>query len=137
VLQVVSATYSTVASSSSTTYADTGLSLAITPSSATSKVLCLVVQAGCAKDNGNSENALKLRLVRASTTIYEPMNRGFWTGIDNSIRQFTVTMNYLDSPATTSATTYKTQFANFNASAEVRVQVDSMPSSIVLLEIGA
>jgi len=137
VLQVVSGTYSTVASSSSTTYADTGLSLSITPTSSSSKVLCLVVQAGCSKDNGNSENALKLRLMRDSTSVYEPMNRGYWTGGDGNLRQFTVTMNYLDSPATTSAVTYKTQFANYTGAASVRVQVDSMPSSIILLEIGA
>jgi hypothetical protein len=137
VLQVVSATYSTVATSSSTTYADTGLSLAITPSSASSKILCLIVQAGCSKDNGDASNALKLQLVRGATSIYEPMNRGFNTGVDGNIRQFTVTINYLDSPATTSATTYKTQFANFIGASSMRVQVDSMPSSIVLLEIGA
>ena len=42
ILQVVNATYSTQTTSSSSTYADTGLSASITPSSSSSKVLVIV-----------------------------------------------------------------------------------------------
>jgi hypothetical protein len=42
---------------------------------------------------------------------------------------------YLDSPATTSSTTYKTQFANGDAGADVQVQTNSSMSSIILIEI--
>jgi hypothetical protein len=45
---------------------------------------------------------------------------------------------YLDSPATTSATTYKTQFSNFSNSAEVGVQIGAVAqSTITLIEISA
>jgi hypothetical protein len=42
VLQVVNATYSTDTTNGTTTYADTGLTATITPTSATSKILVLV-----------------------------------------------------------------------------------------------
>jgi hypothetical protein len=45
--------------------------------------------------------------------------------------------SYLDNPATTSATTYKTQFANMVNTSGVTVQAESSTSSIILLEIGA
>jgi hypothetical protein len=44
---------------------------------------------------------------------------------------------YLDSPNTTSATTYKTQFKNDVAAAAVGVQTGSATSTITLMEIGA
>jgi hypothetical protein len=43
--------------------------------------------------------------------------------------------SYLDSPATTSATTYKTQLRNEVGT--VVAQIDSQMSTILLLEIGA
>ena len=48
-------------------------------------------------------------------------------------------MTYLDSPATTSATTYKTQIAvaNTASSGYMRAQGDSVVSTITLMEIGA
>ena len=46
--------------------------------------------------------------------------------------------SYLDSPATTSAITYKTQFANQVNAASVKCQPDSVgPSYITLMEIAA
>jgi hypothetical protein len=48
------------------------------------------------------------------------------------------TYNYLDSPATTSAVTYKTQFANgLVASGNVYTQFVSGKSTITLMEISA
>ena len=46
-------------------------------------------------------------------------------------------INYVDSPATTSSTTYTLNFANGANSASVSVQLGGNESSIVLLEIGA
>ena len=60
VVQVVNATYNTQASSTSTSYADTGLTASITPSSASNKVLVLFSQAGCHKAGGNTHGRLKL-----------------------------------------------------------------------------
>jgi hypothetical protein len=57
---------------------------------------------------------------------------------DTNIRQQgAVSASYLDSPATTSAVIYKTQFACDQAQAAVGVQTNSSNSSIILMEIGA
>jgi hypothetical protein len=54
-----------------------------------------------------------------------------------SMRSLTFPMNIVDSPATTSSLTYKTQFRNMVSGSTVTVQSDGLPSTIVLLEIGA
>ena len=48
-----------------------------------------------------------------------------------------ISATYLDSPSTTSATTYKTQFNSPSAPNTVRVNYLSMYSTITLMEIGA
>jgi hypothetical protein len=136
VIQVVNATTSTVTSSSSATYADTGLTATITPTSATSKILVLVDQNGVGK-NASSTIGVDIRLQRSGSTI---VNMNFYaaytgTAIQNNVGS--VSTNYLDSPATTSAVTYKTQFANPGATSLVFVQNSGETSTITLLEIAA
>ena len=51
---------------------------------------------------------------------------------------FASNFNYLDSPATTSATTYSTYFANANSGGgSVIVQSENTPATIILMEIAA
>jgi len=137
VLQVVSANTTTQTANSTTTMADTTLTATITPSLATSKVLVLVSQNGILRSVNNSGNAVFIDLLRGGTVISQVMSTGLYTDTTLLLAGFSASANYLDSPATTSATTYKTQFRNRVASAEVRVQQASDMSSIVLLEIGA
>ena len=134
VLQVVQGTYSTETANGTNVYADTGLTANITPSSSSSKVLVLVSQGGCGKSAGNSNNQLLLNLVRSGTQIYE--NYNFYTG-SAVVDRNEVSIMYLDSPATTSSRTYKTQFRNGANAADVYVQLAGSNSSIILLEIGA
>jgi len=139
VLQVVQGTTTTSVTNSTTTYANTTLTATITPSSATSKILVLVSQNGCNKTAGNAGNGLKLKLVRGSTDILQFAEAALYSGVVSDTMD-SVSTSYLDSPATTSATTYKTQFANYNAAAQVEVQrqlVVAITSTIILLEIGA
>lgn len=147
VLQVVQGTTSTPTAVASTTYTDTALTATITPSLASSKVLCLVSQnfqnarAGGAADGGSS-----IKLVRGATDI---VTRGTQevdllyniAATTSSATNFAMVTNimYVDSPSTTSATTYKTQgsvrfTANSNA---VTYQTGGSQSQIILLEIGA
>ena len=137
VLQVVMGSTSTSASNSTTTYADTNLTATITPTANTSKVLVLVTQNGCVRSNGNANNAILLQLQRGGSSIAQISTEGNQT--DTALRQGgnTYAIAYLDSPATTSATVYKTQFKNKNASAAVNVQDSSELSTIILMEIGA
>lgn len=138
VLQVVNATYDTSTTNSTSTFADTGLTASITPSSATSKVLVFVNQSGCRKGDQDNGNSVVLNLLRGATQIVADFaGRGGFTNslVDNYFGSASVT--YLDSPATTSSTTYKTQFKNYVNGANVTVQAASGVSSITLLEIGA
>lgn len=137
VLQVVFATYSTAVVSSSSTFADTGLTATITPSSASSKVLVIFSTNGVSKSAAASNLALSVRLVRGATTLQTPIGSGLYTNTTLELRGTSVSGTHLDSPATTSATTYKTTFASGNNNSQVRVQEDNCTSSITLLEIGA
>ena len=137
ILQVVSATYSTSTSSSTTSYADTGLSVSITPSSSSSKVLIIVDQAGCYKSTGSSGNALSLKLLRDSTDLVDFLKGGGFTNTNSDLIFGNTGYVYLDTPATTSATTYKTQFKNDTAASAVFVQVNSAVSTIAALEVSA
>lgn len=137
VLQVVNATYNTAVSSSSATYAATGLTATITPTSSTSKILVLVNQNGLKKDATASNTFLQLRLKRGSTVISTFEDTATFTNSSLENRIGGSGLNYLDSPATTSATTYSTEFANGAGSGFVKVQEVAAMSTITLLEIGA
>jgi len=134
VLQVVQATYGTEVSSSTATYIDTGLTASITPSSASNKILVLVSQNGIQKRTGNTYMGLQLQ--RNGSSIAQMASTAAGTG-DTSINDVgTVSINYLDSPATTSSITYKTQFNSNGVVAATYVQKDSTPvSTIILMEI--
>ena len=133
-LQVVNATYATSTSSSSTTYADTGLTATITPTLASSKILVLITQQ-IAKSGGNASNGVNIRLLRGATQLLQYADLLYTGTTIVNVGMFSI--NYYDSPATTSATTYKTTFANVTAAAAAVVQEGNSTSSITLLEIGA
>ena len=142
VLQVVFASYATETTSTSSTYADTGLTATITPTLNTSKVLVIVTQQGVRKNLTNSTNMVKIKLLRGATDILKMGDAIGATYTASNINIGSVSATYLDSPATTSATTYKTQFASTNNSSAVYVQNYDLDSSaavstITLMEIGA
>ena len=138
-LQVVQGTTATAVTSSTDTYVDTGLSASITPSSSTSKVLVLVSQNGLNKSSAATTTCMDIKLLRGSTNLLGP------TAIGAILETGTTTTNnvaasicYLDSPSTTSSTTYKTQFASRNNGASVTVQYANISNStITLMEIAA
>ena len=134
VLQVIYGSTSSTVTSTSATFADTNLSASITPSSATSKVLVLVAQNGGAKFS--ADTSLSAKLVRGATDLVTFATSAGNTDNSNSNYFGTCSVNYLDSPATTSATTYKTQYAN-NGGGSVRFQASNASSQIILMEIGA
>jgi hypothetical protein len=137
VLQVVYAKYQTEATNSTNTYADTGLTATITPTSASSTILVLVAVNGMEKSANYVNNGVKLRLLRGASQITLITEYGGYTA-DASVFIGSAGLDYKDSPATTSATTYKVQFANIGNQDFVRVQKgDVCASSITLMEIGA
>jgi hypothetical protein len=133
VLQVVNATYSTQVSSSSSTYADTGLTATITPSSTSSKILIIVDQADVYK--ATNDTSCRIQLQRNGTLITQFSLYSSGTGTSATNVNGSVGTNYLDSPATTSAVTYKTRFASTGNNASVAVQFGNSTSTITLMEI--
>ena len=134
VLQVVNATYTTEVSTSGGSYIDTGLTATITPSSASSTILVFVEQVGLRKAAGNG--GIFLKLLRGATDIVHLCVNDVYTASTIALRVAGVGTTYLDSPATTSATTYKTQFYAFN-SITAYVQQTASRSTITLMEIAA
>ena len=133
VLQVVQATHASAVSSSSATYADTGLTAAITPSSTSSKILVTVHQNGVDKRTNNT--FIGIKLLRGSTNISQMAEVAAATGTTAINNIGTVSAEVLDSPNTTSATTYKTQFNSGGGNAVAYVQSSSAMSTITLTEI--
>jgi len=137
VLQVVQAQYSSQSATSSNIFTDTGLTASITPTSATSKILVLATVNGLEKSNGNNNNSVGLKLVRNSTDLSTYIVFAGWTNSLFSLITPSGVINYLDSPATTSSTTYKVQFRNEQNASAVYVQSSGSISFIVLMEIAA
>ena len=122
VIQTVQATDTTDTTYTTTnTWADLGnLSVSITPSSSSSKIL-VSCQIGCV-DHNQASYLVAFKYVRGSTTIGGAFDtgtggstgiRGRATGDTNAIYNC-VLPQFLDSPSTTSATTYKVQYNNYN-----------------------
>lgn len=131
VIQTVYGTTATGVTSSSSTYADTGLTATITPSSASNKVLVTVCQNGVGKDSNNTTAVLQL--LRTSTQIALASNVGQTAGTEtNFIGGFA--WQVLDAPASSSAVTYKTQFKSSGNNATVYVQVSSGSTSTIVLQ---
>ena len=139
VLQVVQGTLATNASTSSTSYVDTGLTATITPTLSTSKIMvianlnCYVTKSGAGTANDGDYN-----LLRGATQLKQQyLGTYSYASASNTEFYGNVTFTYLDSPATTSATTYKCQFSCVNASANWVQGSATRINSIVLMEIGA
>ena len=117
---VVQTVFDGTFSTSSTSYTDlTGLSVAITPTSASSKVLVLVSFNYSLTLPSSNWQKIETTLLRDATRINDGITSGSvngstfgsgsggaWVPADS---QANVSFFYVDSPATTSATTYKLQ----------------------------
>ena len=141
VLQVVQGTYATQVEIANTTYADSGLTATITPKFATSKILVLISQEIGLYSNTNGQINANYKLLRGSTAIvtntqaFELQSAQGGSGYQGG--NWLNALNYLDSPATTSATTYKTQgcLTGSYSNTAIRFQVNATTSTITLMEI--
>ena len=140
VLQVVNATYSTTAQSSSSTYADSGLTASITPSSSSNKVLVIATLNGIqTRDNRTWLNAKLLRgasdIVANFTQRAGYLQKYGGTASDYHMGCGGAVCCYLDSPSSTSSTTYKVQIASNDNVASAEICAGSAPSQMTLMEI--
>jgi hypothetical protein len=136
VLQVVSGSYSTTTSTSSSTFSNTGLEASITPISASSKVLVLISANGVNKHNAST--VVQFRLVRGSTPITNIEGLGAYS--PNTDASGNASCIFRDSPGTTSLVTYRLQFASAGNVANVSINGYSVSpgesvSFITLMEI--
>ena len=135
ILQVVSTTKTDTYTNATGSFADvTGLSVSITPSATSSKVLVLVALQ-LTSDTGITAAS---KLLRDSTAIFIGDTAGSRTSAATasraagSLEQFGHSIVHLDSPATTSATTYKVQAVGLSGTAYLnRTYLDTDSSGIV------
>jgi hypothetical protein len=140
VLQVIQDTDNTFASTTSTSFGATGLSVSITPSSATSKILVIANLTAIRKGTGNTGNAVAVQLTRGGSEIYALGNRQCFTGTD-VLATSNVPINFLDTPNSTSALTYAVEFASNISGQTASINNFSggsnATSTIIVMEIGA
>lgn len=128
VVKVQFASATAEVTSSSATYIDTGLTVSITPTSASSKVLIL----GMIYFGHNTDTDVGLRLLRGATDLNSKKIAG------NASASGAFSYVYLDSPATTSALTYKFQFNRLAGAGTAYFNLNGDAySSILAMEIGA
>lgn len=132
VLQVVAGTHATEVSSSDSSYVTTNIDASITPSATSSKVLIIANTSGrkeTAASNGNYT-------IKRGSTDLDSTGNGFARVRDDAGGIFcNAPIVHLDSPSTTSSTTY-TMFMK-SSSGSVFSSVSDSPSTIILMEIGA
>jgi len=130
ILQVVQTTDTGRRDSTSATFADTVNTASITPASSSNKVLVIVYEGQCYKNANDTQ--LDFQLLRGSTSIFTYAGLNIGAVVDST----NPTIVYLDSPATTSSTTYKTQFRNRDAAGTVSVN-DNSTAVMILMEVAA
>ena len=133
VLQVVNATYSTEIGTTSTSYATTNLTATITPTSATSKILVLIL----VPIGKNGSSGANLQLWRNSGSISQLTTNIGFDGTSNNCNGYSYASGYLDSPATTSSTSYTLYYAATTSGQQAKVFANNALGTINLLEIAA
>ena len=133
IIQVIHDTYSTESSSSSGSYAASGLTLNITPKFSTSKVLVcfnLPLQSGA----HNLRAAVGLH--RGGSQIYLAQRESLFNN-SSSNNSETVSGMFLDSPATTSTLTYDVRVRVSGGSGTFYWAVSSTVCTLTAMEVSA
>ena len=146
VLQVVSTTKTDAFSSSGVSWSDiTGLSVSITPSSTSSTILVTA----CLSLDSSDTNLVGGRIMRDSTpiavsTVTGSQFEGAFSRVAGGYSAETQSLTHEDSPATTSAVTYKIQLNGYtsgthyvNRPSSLATNRSTSVSSITVMEIGA
>lgn len=152
VLQVVQTVKTDTFTTTNTTFTDvTGLSVSITPSSASNKIL-VICYAVLSNQNTSANYYSFARLMRGSTAIMvgdaagSRLQASYANASPNNTVSQAAGVSYLDSPATTSSVTYKLQVAS-ESGGTVSIGTAGndtnqnnyarYPASIIVMEISA
>jgi hypothetical protein len=150
ILQVVQGTTSTVTTVASMTYTNTTLTATITPYFNTSKIMVMVTQNFWITRSHVNSGGCGIRILRDAAVVFTgpesssgSESLGMYilaTGATAIAQGGYININYLDSPATTSATVYKTQGSvgvttNGTTVDFQRNEVVDGTSTIILMEV--
>ena len=137
VIQVVSATYQTQATTTSTSFVDTGLTASITPKFSSSKVFVTVSQAYALTQSSDSQWQGNLIIADGSNNLlFGGSGYDQFRIKDMTAFHWQANLQVLHSPNTASSFTYKTRMKAVISGTNVYAQyAGSAPSSITLLEI--
>ena len=136
VLQVVQHSFTTEQNYNNSSYEASFITGAITPSATSSKVF-IMVETVATNNDGNGSYG-KCKIYRGTTglsatvhydRIHASPNAGFY-------RHMPISLNYLDSPNTTSATTYTLYRLKYNGGLGY-LGINQTQSTLTLMEIGA
>jgi len=134
VIQVVSATDSTERTTTSTSFvtASNTLSVSITPSSASNKILILFN--GFVGGTSGDDTPNIATVYRGATDLGAGSNKGLTSSQDGGAGKSTMSISYLDSPATTSAITYQL-YVRQSSGGTIKINLSNCKSSLTCLEI--
>ena len=140
IIQIVSATSTSQATSTSTTFTTTGLEATITPQSASNKILIQVSgpMTGFAGGTNDQQGSLKIYRGGSGGTSVEGSTNGLSCQYGHNGEYSDVHILYLDSPATTSATTYTVMMSRRSGDTTYSfIRNSNLTGSIILMEVSA
>ena len=135
VLQVVNTVYCSESTSTSSSYADLGMSATMTCASSSNKILVIVDLQGIRHYGGNTSLNAYLQKDSSNWKLMGIRITNMDTGTPASLSVGGTGGSFLDAVGDTSAHTYKIVFANRAGTGSVRINDDNACSSITLMEI--
>ena len=144
VLQAVTGTHSTQVTQTASSYATSGVSAAITPSSTSNKILVLTSLYCYTFGDGSNSSGRRAKVGIFRGTVSGTNIQEHFIGenvASASTSTFphtygTVAFSHLDSPSTTSEQTYTIGISG-NGACDISAQPDSFMSTITLLEVSS
>ena len=144
ILQVVYASYGPTTTNTTTSYADTGLTATITPSSSSNKIHIIVSQPYRLGRSSASDvsGAIQLYRSQSGTNTAVTSNAGYLLYHDMGVSMTGVyfynvyNVSVQDSPNTTSAVSYVTKARTYSSSSDIKTQYNGT-SYMTLMEIAA
>lgn len=133
VRQIVTATQPTVFTTTSTSFVSCNLAASITPTASTSKIIAIVSLYGFLTSADKDAVATLYRGTTSGTELSAGKNLGAWFAVSTSAQSY-LGFTIVDSPATTSATTYTTAVKSPQAAS---LQVNRTLSTLTLIEVAA
>ena len=138
VLQVVSADASSQENTTSSSYvASSGVTLSITPSSTSSKILTICSPSLRVYENNGSDANMRFALSRdgGSNFLYQAIHRTYDYGNSGTLSDISIAQIFLDSPSSTSTLTY-TMYVKLVAGDQIEINPDgNNKSTLTLMEI--